>query len=35
VPGCALPQFGLDELDAIAGFVIRAVGIDAPARAVG
>ncbi|WP_439579197.1 molybdopterin-guanine dinucleotide biosynthesis protein B [Elioraea sp.] len=35
VPGCALPQFGLDEIEAIAGFVIRTVGIAAPARAAG
>lgn len=35
VPGCALPQFELDEIDAIAGFVVRAVGIAGRACAVG
>lgn len=35
VPGCSLAQFGLDDIEAIATFVLRAVGIAASARAVG
>lgn len=34
-PGCTLPRFAIDDIEAIASFVLGAVGLAAPSRATG
>ena len=34
-PGCPLPRFAIDDIEAIASFVLGAVGLAAPSRAAG